>query len=57
LFALHLTQYRTTDANNNPIYAELTRNTSWPDIARVKELATQEPVGWQPLQDAAPAGQ
>jgi hypothetical protein len=26
-------------------------------IARAKELATQAPVAWQPLPDAAPAGQ
>jgi hypothetical protein len=30
LFAFHLRQHRTTDANNKPIYAELTRNNSWP---------------------------
>jgi hypothetical protein len=57
LFALHFTQHRTTDANNKPINAELTREQLLASIAHAKELATQAPVGWQPLPDAAPAGQ
>jgi hypothetical protein len=56
LFALHYTQHRTNDANDKPIYAELTREQLMASIAREKELALQAPVGWQPLPETSLVG-